>query len=53
VSRSFFWEPRSVALHLRILCCGYALSLEVGLKPFAHMLSLATARHLNQGSAPC
>jgi hypothetical protein len=46
VSRSFFWEPRRVALHLRILSCGYALSLEEGLKPFARMLSLATARHL-------
>ena len=28
MSRSFFWEPRRVPLHLRTFCCGYALSLE-------------------------
>ena len=47
MSSSFFWEPRRVALHLRIFCCDYALSLEEGLKPFAHMLYLATVHHLN------
>ncbi len=40
MSRSRFWEPRRVALRLHILCCGYALSLEVRTHALgAHALS--------------